>query len=61
MVDLDSEVEIICGEVVVKKWVIMKKFFFKIVDRLIELGYDSMEVLFFFFEDDFGEVNILIG
>lgn len=39
----------------------MKKFFLKIVKKLLELGYDRMEVLFFFVKDNFGKVNILIG
>lgn len=45
----------------VKKWEVKKKFFKKTVKKLLELGYDSMEVLFFFVNDNFCKVNILIG
>lgn len=61
MADSDSEVEITRGEAAVKKWATMKKLSPKTADRLIELGYDSMEALSLLSEDDLGEANIPIG
>lgn len=61
MADSDNEVEITRGEAAVKKWATMKKLSPKTADRLIELGYDSMEALSLLSEDDLGEANIPIG
>lgn len=61
MADSDSEVEITRGEAAVKKWATMKKLSPKTADRLIELGYDSMEALSLLSEDDLGEAIIPIG
>lgn len=61
MADSDSEVEVTRGEAAVKKWAAMKKLSPKTADKLLELGYDSMEALSLLAEDDLSEANIPIG